>query len=173
MSNEKEFIELLDKEMYELQIATLKNKLKESEEANNYLLKDKIELNKKYISAKEELDKLKKRCHKCKHLRMKLELNIKDKLYNDLQKAEEKIKRLSDEQFETFKEMKEWKWHAQYNQNQKSIEELKKVLENCFIGKCEMFYDVQKDMYVPSKRDKEIIDFIENRIAELNGDRHE
>lgn len=116
MSNEKEFIELLDKEMYELQIATLKNKLKE---------------------------------------------------------AEEKIKRLSDEQFETFKEMKEWKWHAQYNQNQKSIEELKKVLENCFIGKCEMFYDVQKDMYVPSKRDKAIIDFIENRIAELKGDRHE
>lgn len=93
MSNEKEFIELLDKEMYELQIATLKNKLKEAEEANKYLLKDKIELNKKYISAKEELDKLKKRCHKCKHLRMKLELNIKDKLYNDLQKSEQQLEK--------------------------------------------------------------------------------
>lgn len=56
--------------------------------------------------------------------------------------------------------------------NQKAIEELRKVLENFFIGKCKVFYNVQKDMYVLSERDKVIIDFIENRLAELQGDKN-
>lgn len=193
MSKESDFVDLLNKEMYELKIANLEAKLAESEEEHELLIyqfEEETEKLRKQI--KQESDARKRFVEEVKNLKQQLaekDLTIENwqTMYESVVQTchndKEEIERLNKQLAEKDKEIEKYrnanmiivgrrgqgKKHLMQIkikelQNQKAIEQLEQII-NLF----EPYENEEKDTILCANNGISFLEYIDNQINELKG----